>query len=86
MTVEVGGGLQVPEVTVEVGGGVQVPEVTVEVGGGLQLPEVTVEVGGGFAEASLLVLLQRVLHVRGEEAPDCRCRQLNKYIIRLMLN
>ena len=30
------------------------------------LPEVTVEVGGGLAEAQLLVLLQRVLHVGGE--------------------
>ena len=33
-------------------------------------PEVAVEVGGGLAESVLLVLLKRVLHVRGEEAPD----------------
>ncbi len=33
-------------------------------------PEVAVEVGGRLAEAHLGVLLQRVLHVHGEQAPD----------------
>ena len=35
-------------------------------------PEVAVEVGGGLAEAVLLVLLQRQLDVRGEQAPHRR--------------
>ena len=57
----------------EGGGGVS-PEVTVEVGGNWKgrgvSPEVTVEVGGRLAEPVLLMLLQGILHVRGEEAPD----------------
>ena len=32
--------------------------------------EVAVQVCGGLAEPVLLVLLQRVLHVGGEQAPD----------------
>ena len=47
---------------------------TVEVGGNWKgrgvSPEVTVEVGGRLAEPVLLMLLQGILHVRGEEAPD----------------
>ena len=39
-------------------------------------PEVAVEVGGGLAEAVLLVLLQRQLDVRGEQAPHRRRGQL----------
>jgi hypothetical protein len=33
---------------------------------------VAVEVGGGLAESVLVVLLQRILHVSGEQTPDGR--------------
>ena len=41
-------------------------------------PEVAVEVGGGFALAGMDVVLERILHVHSEQAPDCASGQLKK--------
>ena len=41
-------------------------------------PEVAVEVGRGFALAGMDVVLERILHVHSEQAPDCASGQLKK--------